>query len=126
MRLLEFSIAKRIAAVLQLPAVLQLQPQLVMLLQLASQLQLAAVDRQSEKVFSLVFMLARAPAVLLLLTLVHQHQHQLANQLQLPAVARLSEKVYSLVFMHARSPAALQQQVHAMQLLLVQLLLLAM
>lgn len=83
MRLLEFSIARRIAAALQLPAVLQLQPQLVMLLQLASQLQLAAVDRQSEKVFS-------------------------------------------LVFMHARSPAALQQQVHAMQLLLVQLLLLAM
>jgi hypothetical protein len=125
MRLLEFSIARRIAAALQLPAVLQLQPQLVMLLQLASQLQLAAVDRQSEKVFSLVFMLARAPAVQLL-PLVHQHQHQLANQLQLPAAARLSEKVFSLVFMHARSPAALQQQVHAMQLLLVQLLLLAM
>ena len=110
---------------LQLPAVLQLQPQLVMLLQLASQFQLAAVDRQSEKVFSLVFMLARAPAVQLL-QLVHQHQHQLANQLQLPVAARLSEKVFSLVFMHARSPAALQQQVHAMQLLLVQLLLLAM
>lgn len=110
---------------LQLPAVLQLQPQLVMLLQLASQLQLAAVDQQSEKDFSLVFMLVRAPAVQLL-PLVNQHQHQLANQLQLPAVAKLSEKVFSLVFMHARSPAALQQQVHVMQLLLVQLLLLAM
>ena len=82
MRLLAFSIARRIAAVLQLPAVLQLQHQLVMLLQLVSQLQLAAVDRQSEKVFSLVFMLARAPAVLLLLTLVHQHQLQLLKEIK--------------------------------------------
>lgn len=91
-RLLVFSIVRVTAAVLQHLAVHQHQPQHVMLLQLVSQLQQAVADRRSEKVFSLVFMLARALARQQpQLQLVHQHQLQLAIQLQLAAVVLRSE-----------------------------------
>ncbi len=64
----------------------------VMLLQLVSQHQRAVVDRQSEKVFSLVFMharvLARQPPQH---QFVHQRQHQLVIQHQLAAVVLRSE-----------------------------------